>query len=140
MDRGILGLLVDIDIEDGVGVVAFGELMNWCVVLAAPEQRCIARLRPAYVCTRVRLLASIQMCRDPDIAGIAWKVLAIWLLTYPETDLVIRLTGFHVFVAHLLDNFGVEDVTRVDTLIWHHPGTFLIHVTAHRTALIKLRL
>ena len=57
-DRGILGLLVDIDVEDGVGVVACGELMKWCIVLAAPEQRCIARLRPAYVCTRICLLAS----------------------------------------------------------------------------------
>ena len=58
VDLGVLGLLIDIDVEDGVRVVACGELMEWCIVLAAPEQRCIARLRPAYVRTRICLLAS----------------------------------------------------------------------------------
>ena len=58
VDLGVLGLLIDIDVEDGVGVVACGELMEWCIVLAAPEQRCIARLRSAYVRTRICLLAS----------------------------------------------------------------------------------
>ena len=43
--------------------------------------------------------------------------MASWLLAYPKADLVIRLTGLHVFVAHLLDDLGVEYVARVDTLI-----------------------
>ena len=56
--RAVLGLLVDIDAEDVVGVVARGELMKWSIVIAATEQRGIARLRPAHVRARVRLLAS----------------------------------------------------------------------------------
>ena len=137
-------------------MVACGEPMQWPTwlcstvslvvveLLSAAEEGSFAGLGPAEVRAGFGLLpVVVQVRSNAYMARVAgergpWLLAAPTSSDVPQTHLVIRLAGLHDLVALLLYNLGIEDVTRVDSLVRGHDRDLLLHVTANRSILARL--